>query len=580
MPQGCGAEFAWTLGGCRVSRAKAPETRPSSNQGVSAPAAGAEPGGPRLRRALIAAATGADPRLSAVAVMIVLGVGLGLRLVDLARPFYGFHMWNEVYYATIARNFDHYGLLQAYNYDWRGGSELGLRLGPSPFVPWLIHFSWRLLGASEAAARAPILALGMLSLLAIYFIARELYDAATGLLAAAFAAVMPGAVFMSRQVALDSPMVAFGLTAVWTLLRARREPRGRLLMVAASSLCLGVSVFVKYTGVLFVPLLAWIWWGMLRQRRPRRWLGWLAPAAYFAAAALPALAWMARGMLHPSPVAGEGVVTQYLVRGYEWQLRYFQRAAYTTWVRTGQQVGHLLWYPLVLAAALSATPARAWAFARRHAETLLLVLPWFGPIAYPISWYHNDAYTYPALYGIAVLLAVAVQRGVQLARDGIGPVPERALLRAATVLGAVVLLACYSDYKQFYRSWYYDKDYSDNWSLQLPSNLVSQLDPYAPARRVRALNTSHAPVLADAPATLYYAQDELWRARATWYWSMLPDELDGLLKAIDSLEYAYVVFTYRPALPVQAALDRKGYEPVAPGVWQRVARPSPPGASN
>lgn len=565
-----------------MSRAGAPKIDPSTIQAEGAsPAAAAEPGGRRLRRALVAAVTGADPRSTAVAVMLVLGLGLGLRLVDIGRPFYGYHMWNEVYYATIARNFEHFGLLHAYNYDWRGGSELSQRLGPSPFVPWLIHFSWQLLGASEAAARLPMLVLGMFSLLAIYFIARELYDAATALLATAFAAIMPGVVFMSRQVALDAPMTAFGLASVWTLLRARRLDRGRGIMIVASCLSLGLAVFIKYTGVLFVPLLAWIWWTMVRRGRPAHgWLGWLAPVTYFAVAALPALAWMSRGLLHPSPAGGGVAVTQYLARGYEWELRYFLRAAYTTWVRTGQQVGQLLWYPLVLAAALSATPARAWAFARRHAEALLLVLPWLAPIVYPISWYQNDAYTYPALYGIAVLLAVTARRGAQLMQEGFGPAPERALGRAAAILGVVAVLACLSDYRQFYWSWYQDKDYSANWSLQLPSNLIAQWEPFAPARTVRALNTSHAPILADTPATLYYAQDEPWRGRATWYWWMLPDELDGLVKAIGSGEFTYVVFTYRPPLPVMTALDRSGYRPVSPGVWQRPAGLSPSDASN
>src|SRR5512146_2021870 len=158
--------------------------------------------------------TSTSTALAAASVVLVLGLGLCLRLMDITRPFYGYHMWNEAYYATIARNFDHFGLLNSYNYDWRGGSELSQRLGPSPLVPWLVYLASRLLGPSEAVARLPILLLGMSSLLAIYLIARELYDERIGLLSAFFAAIMPGAVFLSRQIALDSPMVAFGLASV------------------------------------------------------------------------------------------------------------------------------------------------------------------------------------------------------------------------------------------------------------------------------------------------------------------------------------------------------------------------------
>jgi hypothetical protein len=152
-----------------------------------------------IQRQLFAASTGKDARLNGLALMAVLGLGLCLRLIDIGQPFHGYHMWNETYYVTIARNFDHFGLLNSYNYDWRGGSELGQRHGPSPFVPWLVHFSSHLFGKSEAAARLPILILGMFSLLAIYFIARELHDAEVALIASFLAAIMPGVVFISRQ---------------------------------------------------------------------------------------------------------------------------------------------------------------------------------------------------------------------------------------------------------------------------------------------------------------------------------------------------------------------------------------------
>lgn len=571
-----------SLGGGLVTHAGAPETKPTTGrEGSASPGAAAEPGGSRLRRALIAAATGADPRLTAVAVTSMIGLGLGLRLMDFGRPFYGFHMWNEVYYATIARNLDHFGFLELYNYDWEGGAELSQRHGPSPFVPWLVYLSTRLFGGSEAAARLPMLILGMLSLVAICLIARELYDAGIALLTAFFAAIMPGVVFLSRQVALDSPMVAFGLTAIWTLLRARRGARGRGALIAASSACLGITVFIKYTGVLFVPLLAWIWWTMIRQGRPARgWRAWLAPAAYFAVAALPALAWMVRGLLASSPANGTpGSLTQYLLRLNEWRPRFWLRALYSTWVRTGQQVGQLPWYLLVVAAVVSATPRRAWAFARQNAEVLLLIVPWLVPMIYPVSWYSNDAYTYPALYGVAILLALATRRVARVALERLEPSSGRAFA-CATLLAALVLGANLSDYKQYFGSWYKDKDFSSNWALQLPSNLVSQFDPFAPARIVRTVNTDDEPVLADTPATLYYAKKEDWKGKATWYWWMLPGELDELLEAIGSLEFTYVVFTYQPPALVVTALGRAGYEAIGPGVWQRPAGRAPSGASN
>lgn len=515
-----------------------------------------------------AAGSGRSSGLAAASVVLVLGLGLCLRLMDITRPFYGYHMWNEAYYTTIARNFDHFGFLNSYNYDWHGSSELSQRFGPSPFVPWLVYLASRLLGPSEAVARLPILLLGMSSLLAIYLIARELYDESIALLSAFFAAIMPGAVFLSRQVALDSPMVAFGLASVWTLLRARRAGRGRWALVASSALCLGIAVFIKYPGVLFAPLLGWIWLELIGRSSGRSRLRWLFPAGYFVVAALPALAWMARGAL----ASGRGDVEEYLVRTNEWELRYWLRAVYSTWVRTGQQVGHLLWYPLVLLVAVTATPGRALAFARQHAAVLLLVVPWFALMVYPISWYQNDSYTYPALYGIAILLALAARRATRLAQELLRPTRER-VLACGALLVALATLASLSDYRQYFGAWYKDKDYGSNWALQLPSNLITQFDPYASARLVRSQNTSHLPILADTPATLYYAQDAYWVGKAAWYWWLLPGELDLLLRAIASTRYGYVVFTYQPPAMVVTALGEAGYAHVGPGVWWRTPGP-------
>ncbi len=523
-----------------------------------------------IRRKTIAASTGEDARLNAFALMAVLGLGLCLRLVDIDRPFYGYHMWNEAYYATIARNFDHFGLFHSYNYDWRGGSDLGQRYGPSPFVPWLIHFSSHLLGNSEAAARLPILILGLFSLLAIYFIARELYDAEIALIASFLAAIMPGVVFMSRQVALDSPMVAFGLASVWTLLRARRTPGGGWMWVAASSLCLGIAVFIKYTGVLFVPLLGWIWLRSIgRGGASREPSTWLLPGAYFLAASLPAVAWLARGWLASSGSgeAGNSLAT-YLVRANEWALRSWMRAIYATWVRTGQQVGQFLWYPFVLAVVLASTGRRSLAFIKQNVEALLLVLPWLALLIYPVSWYQNDSYSYPALYGLAVLMALVIRRAAHLLQELLRP-SHRKTVVAASLSITVALGASLADYVQYYGSWY--RDFSSSWGLQLPANLITQQEPFASARMVRSLNTSHAPILADSPATLYYAQDEYWKGTATWYWWTMPGELALLLKAIESLKYVYVVFTYQPPSVVVRVLGDTGYHHVGLGVWRRAS---------
>lgn len=521
-----------------------------------------------LPKKLAGALMGTNAGLGSLHFIAVLGLGLALRLMDIKRAFYGYHMWNEAYYVTIARNFDHFGFFNLFNYDWRGGSLLSQRHGPSPFVPWLVYISSEIFGKTELAARLPILVLGIFSLAALYFIARELYDAEIALIAVFLAAIMPGVVFISRQVSLDGPMVAFGLASIWALLLAKRKRR--FVWILVSSLLLGIAIFTKLTAVLFVPVLAWIWLEMiLRGDFPWKWFRWLLPAAYFLIAVLPVLAWMAKGILTSSGASAIGNSgDSYLLRTSEWwSLRSWWWAAQATWIRLGEQIGHMLWYPIVLVVALSLTTRRFVGFIKQHAVVLLLILPWFAQMIYPISWYQNDGYTYPVLYGAAILLALVIRQAVRLARQQFQP-SDGKMFFSISLLVLVIFLSSLWDYRQYYRTWY-TAMYSSEWIFQRPANLVLPYDPLVSARMVRSLNTSHASILADNPATLFYAQDDYWQGKATWYWWGLWGERDELVRAIKSREYTYVVFTYQPPMEVVSALYDNSYKHLDLGVWKK-----------
>ena len=506
-----------------------------------------------------------------IALLLMLTLGLLPRLWDIAQPFLGYHGWNEVYYVTIARNFEHFGLLSLYNYDATGGSPLSQRLGPSPFVPWLVYFSSALLGTAEWVARLPILILGMFSLLALYFIARELYGHGVGLTATFLAAIMPGAVFFSRQIALDGPMTAFGLGAVWMMLLAERRRQYRWVLLSA--MLLAVAIFIKYTAALFIPSLAWLWLKMVRHgARPRNGLIWARSAICLAVAALPAIAWFTLGTAVAVAQSTQSPWSGYLNRAYEFAIGNWVAALQAAWTRAAAQLGPLLWYYLLVALILALLTSDRRALVKQHLGLILLTVPWFAQIAYPVSWYQNDAYTYPALYGVAVLLALLLRGTLRLAQAT--PVfSARSLGVAVVLLGVLAYGSSLWDYRQTYRSWYHSSPDETYRAMQLPANLVTPGDPFMSARMVRFLNDGHEPVLADLPETLYYAQDEYWRGRAVWLWKGLGDEQDRMVAAIESREYSYVVFTYFPSLDITYALVGSGYYRIGPAVWVKAANP-------
>jgi hypothetical protein len=133
------------------------------------------------------------------------------------------------------------------------------------------------------------------------------------------------------------------------------------------------------------------------------------------------------------------------------------------------------------------------------------------------------------------------------------------------LLVAVVTISNIWDYRQSYRQWYAPL-YSTQSSNQLPTNLVSPFDPYYSAELVKAINVTNQPILADNPATLYYAKKEYWQGTAQWYGVDLGQE-DKMIAAINSRAYKFLVFTYKPNTNVLVSILLSGYKVIGPGLW-------------
>jgi 4-amino-4-deoxy-L-arabinose transferase-like glycosyltransferase len=100
-------------------------------------------------------------------------------------------------------------------------------------------------GVSDAKGRAVVVAFGLVTIWVTYLLGRLLYNQAVGLAAAAFVAVMPYAVVVSRQVLLDAPATLFVTMALYCTARYCRDQQSPWLCAAAATM--GLAILTKET---------------------------------------------------------------------------------------------------------------------------------------------------------------------------------------------------------------------------------------------------------------------------------------------------------------------------------------------
>ena len=175
-----------------------------------------------------------------------------------------------------------------------------------PMIAWAIRLSTALGGDREAWVRLPAPVLHAAAAAALFAAGRRLFDARTGLRAAAVYLLMPGVALSSQVIATDAPLLAgLGLT-LWALAALwRRGPSGGgregggrdgggLALGAAAGAALGAAALSKYAA-LYVAAGLLIHAAVDAEGRRRLWTP--ARAAAAAAAFLlvlsPNLAWNA-----------------------------------------------------------------------------------------------------------------------------------------------------------------------------------------------------------------------------------------------------------------------------------------------
>ena len=118
------------------------------------------------------------------------------------------------------------------------------------------------------AVRLPSIIAGTLVIPALYLLGRELYDRRTGLVAAAFGAASPLLIWYSQEARMYAFVTLFGLLALWTQLRAIRNPS--MGNWAAYILATAALLWSHYFGLLLIGVQQLICVGVLIQRRRAR----------------------------------------------------------------------------------------------------------------------------------------------------------------------------------------------------------------------------------------------------------------------------------------------------------------------
>lgn len=268
-------------------------------------------------------------------------------------------------------------------------------------------------GVSDVKGRAVIVAFGLATIWMTYLLGRLLYNQAVGLIAAAFVAVMPYAVVVSRQVLLDGPATLFATGTLYCTARYCRDQQSSWLYAASATM--GLTILTKETNVILLAGAALYLLGALEVRPSLR----QAVAAGGLFIVVIAGWW---GALALSGRAGTG--GQYAL----WQfLRRQNHPIYFYLVTLPASLGYVL---LVLAIA-----GICWRRNRGWREGLLIW--WAGAAVLTYSLLPIKGFQY--LEPIAPVLAIWAALTIDLAREKLAGRLSTARLRAAVTACAAAV---------------------------------------------------------------------------------------------------------------------------------------------
>jgi mannosyltransferase len=137
--------------------------------------------------------------------------------------------------------------------------ENGVRPTPyPPAYPVLIYFVEKNVGDSEIALRLPSAVAGVLSIIAMFLLAKQLYSVREGVIAAGLLAFSYQPIYYSQEARAYSLLLLFAILSAhfWFRMREQLEANGRLSAATASAYvaCASVAQYLHHFGLLLVAL--------------------------------------------------------------------------------------------------------------------------------------------------------------------------------------------------------------------------------------------------------------------------------------------------------------------------------------
>jgi 4-amino-4-deoxy-L-arabinose transferase-like glycosyltransferase len=145
---------------------------------------------------------------------------------------------------------------EAYYWDWSRQLDWGYFSKP-PMIAWIIALFSRTIGPAVAVVRLPAVLLGTVSALALFLLARRMYDSRTAFWAAVAGMASPGGSLLAYMMTIDAPLVCFWSLALYFFWKVLEKEKGGSLewFCLAAAIALGLlskQVMACFIGIMFV----------------------------------------------------------------------------------------------------------------------------------------------------------------------------------------------------------------------------------------------------------------------------------------------------------------------------------------
>ncbi len=140
---------------------------------------------------------------------------------------------------------------EAYYWDWSRQLDWGYFSKP-PLIAWIIGLFCRTIGSSPVVVRLPAVLLGTVSALALFLLARRMYDSRTAFWAAAAAMASPGGSVLAFLMTIDAPLICFWSLALYLFWKALEKEKGGILEWLGLSVVIGFGLLSKQVMAGFI----------------------------------------------------------------------------------------------------------------------------------------------------------------------------------------------------------------------------------------------------------------------------------------------------------------------------------------